>query len=165
MRDFKLSFVYADERFVAAEPAFLVSRGVPASVILAAGQDVLCAEIDAAAEVARAAWITPGVGQSMEYDAAERQAEAALKAPTSATPAKYRMLAASIGIDVDPSTGAPATDVLGVARGVLAARDAWIDAGAAIRETRLRVKAEIRAAETIEAAAAVAAAASWPAPS
>lgn len=144
--------------------ADLRRQGFAEPAILAVVQGELCRQIDAAAERARGRWITPGVGQSMEYDITERQAEAALKAASTATAAKYPMLAATIGIDFDPSTGAPATDVLGVARGVIAARDVWAEKGAQIREARLRTKAVIQAASSIEAAAAAAAAVIWPAP-
>ena len=64
------------------------------------------------------------------------------------------MLAASIGVDVDPKTQAPATDVLGVARAIQAAYAGWLAAGSAIRGARLKGKAAIGAATTIEAAAA-----------
>ncbi len=86
-----------------------------------------------------------------------------MKAPSSATAEKYPMLAATIGTDIDPETGAAATDILGVARSVQAARDAWLAIGSAIRGTRLKAKAAIDAAATVEAAQAAFDAVEWPA--
>ena len=74
---------------------------------------------------------------------------------------RRRMLAATIGIDIDPETKAPATDILGVARGVVAAGDAWLAIGTRIRTARLKGKAAIEAADSIEAARAAFDAIDW----
>ena len=105
----------------------------------------LYAEIDGAAERTRLRFITPGAGQAMEYQAAAEEAVLA-QAETDPAPETYPMLAASIGIDVDPDTGTPATDVAGVARNVLAAQGAWAVVGAAIRCIRLGGKASVNTA-------------------
>ena len=140
----------------------LAKLGVPAAALLAAVQTFLRGKVDATAENLRTALLTPGAGQAMEYQEAQAEAEAALAAGGTPTPAAYPMLAASIGLDVDPSTGAPAADVLGVARSVQARVQAWLTLGAAIRGARLHGKAAIDAALTVEAAAAAVDAIAWP---
>ncbi len=123
----------------------------------------LAAAIDAEAERLRTRFITPGAGQALEYQEAQTQAAAALKgAASSATAEKYPLLAVTIGVDVDPETKAPATDILGVARSVQAGRDAWLAIGAAIRGVRLKGKAAITAATTVEGAVAAYDAIDWP---
>ncbi|ACL55617.1 hypothetical protein [Methylobacterium nodulans] len=136
--------------------------GVPEPVILAAVKDLLQAGIDADAEALRARLASPGAGQAMEYQEAAAQAAAALTAPGSATADAYPMLAATVGIDIDPETGAPAVDVLGVARAVAAASARWLTAGAAIRKARLTGKAAVAAAATPEAAQAARVEIIWP---
>ncbi|WP_066920178.1 hypothetical protein [Methylobacterium sp. CCH5-D2] len=140
--------------------AVLVQWGLYAS--LDSRKAALKAEIDAKAEALRSALITPGSGQAMEYQEAQAQASAALAAPQGASAALYPMLAASIGLDLDPETGAPATDVLGVARAIRVAFEGWLAAGAAIRRARLLGKAAVDAAETLPEALDAAAAIVWP---
>lgn len=148
-----ISFDHDGLSYRAKSYSDLRGAGLPAEVILAAVQSTLKAQIDRAAERLREQLITPGAGQAMEYQEAYSQASAALAAPTKATADLYPMLAVSIGVDVDPETNASATDVVGVARSVQAAYGAWQAAGAAIRGIRLRGKAAIDAAATVEAAA------------
>lgn len=128
---------------------------------------LLKSQVDTAAEALRLTLITPGSGQAMEYQEAYAEAvqiDAAVKASAGATfdPAAYPMLAASLGFDIDPTTGKPTTDIPGEARAVLAAYDAYQKAGASIRGARLKAKASIDA--TADAAAAQAAfdAIAWP---
>ena len=144
-------------------PAGLAKAGVPAAVILTTVQQWLEDQVDVAAERLRGQVLTPGAGQAMEYQEAVAEATAALAAPTTATAALYPMLASSIGIDIDPSTKAPATDVVGVARAVQAMQSAWVTAGAAIRQARLAGKAAIASSTTIAAAVAAYDAIVWPA--
>ncbi|MGU3539966.1 hypothetical protein [Methylobacterium sp. A54F] len=122
----------------------------------------LKAEIDASAEALRERLMTPGAGQAMEYQEAQTQALAALAAPATATAELYPMLAASVGLDRDPDTGALATDVLGVARSIKAAYDAWLVAGSAIRRARLQGKAAVDASTTVDGAIVAAASIAWP---
>lgn len=158
----RLNFTHDGIVYVDAQPDLLAERGVPAEAILAAAKVAACEQIDAAAEVARLTFITPGAGQAMEYQEAITQAVSALDAAAAGRPVsaeEYPMLAATIGLDRDPSTGAAATDVLGVARAVKAGYAAFAVPGAAIRGLRLSAKAAIDAAGTlaaIEAAARVA---------
>lgn len=142
--------------------AQLQRAGLPAPVILAAVQSVLRAAVDAKAEALRSSIATGGAGQAMEYQEAQAQAFAALAAPDGATAEQYPMLAASVGIDIDPSTGEPAVDILGAARSVRAAYGFWLAAGAGIRKARLSGKKAIDEAATVEAAAAACDAVVWP---
>ncbi|MFB0491937.1 hypothetical protein ABIE45_004523 [Methylobacterium sp. OAE515] len=135
---------------------------VDAPVDLPAFKAGLKAQIDAAAEALRLTLITPGSGQAMEYQEAYAQARAALQATGDVNASDYPMLAVTIGVDIDPQTKKPATDVLGVARSVKAAYEAYLQAGAAIRGARLLAKAEIEAAADAELAQAVFAAIKWP---
>lgn len=122
----------------------------------------LAKQVDSDAERERLKLITPGSGQAMEYQEAYAQAQAALAAIGDVKASVYPMLAATIGVDFDPQTGKPATDVLGVARSVKAAYEAYLQAGAAIRGARLLAKAEIEAAADADLAQAVFAAIQWP---
>ncbi|GJD93351.1 hypothetical protein [Methylobacterium iners] len=140
----------------------LAAAGVPDVLVLDQVKDHLKAGVDAKAETLRNLIMTPGSGQVMEYQEVQAQAVAALKAPSTATEAKYPMLAASIGIDIDPSTGEPATDVLGVARSISAAYSLWQQAGSAIRGVRLAGKKAIDEATTAEEAAEAYGAITWP---
>ena len=143
--------------------AKLKTAGLTDAELLAVAQAWLRDDVDAQAEDLRLKVLTPGAGQALEYQEVQAQAAAALAAPAAASAALYPMLAATIGVDIDPTTTAAATDVLGVARSVMAATTGWIAAGAAIRGARLHGKAAIDAATTIEAAAAAADAIAWPA--
>ena len=140
----------------------MLSKAVPESAVLPVFSAALDALVDRKAEAMREGLMTPGIGQAMEYQEAQAEAAAALSAPSNASAVLYPMLAASIGVDIDPSTKAPATDVLGVARAVNATHDAWVTAGAAIRKARLGGKAAIDAAGTVAAAAAAYSAIVWP---
>lgn len=158
-----VDFEYDGSRYLSATAAYLASCGVPDSAILDAVKRDLLRRIDAAAEAVRSRYITAGVGQALEYQQASAEAAKALSgAPEDATAARFPMLAASIGVDTDPSTGELAADVIGVARSVAAAGAQWLAVGAAIRTIRLRAKAAIEAAPDAEAARAAFAAVEWP---
>jgi len=130
---------------------------------LAALKVALSKRVDDAAEALRLTLITPGSGQAMEYQEAYAQARAALAVTGTVNASDYPMLAVTIGVDIDPNTGKPATDVLGVARSVKTAYEAYLQAGAAIRGVRLLSKAEIAASPDADQAQAVFAAIKWPA--
>ena len=157
-----LTFTAGGVTYAGLSPAVLLARGVADSVVLPNFVAALERLVDETAETLRLKLMTAGTGQVMEYQEAQAEAAAALSAPGNATAVLYPMLAASIGIDIDPSTKAVATDVLGVARAVNATHDAWVAAGAAIRKARLAGKAAIDAATTVAAAAAAYAAIVWP---
>ncbi len=135
------------------------------TVDLTALKAMLKTQIDAAAEALRLTLITPGSGQAMEYQEAYAEAvqvDAATKAGQTVDGAGFPMLTASIGYDVDPQTKQPTVDVVGEARAVLAAYDAYQRAGAAIRAARLRAKAAIDDAASVDAARSAFAAIAWP---
>ncbi|SFM82776.1 hypothetical protein [Methylobacterium pseudosasicola] len=148
--------------FAGCTVADLLAFGVPQPDVLAALKARLKRDIDDQAESLRLKLITPGSGQAMEYQEAYSQAQAVLTATGTVKPADYPMLAATIGVDFDPDTGKPATDVLGVARSVKAAYEAYLEAGAAIRGVRLGAKVEIEAASDVDLALAVFSAIAWP---
>jgi hypothetical protein len=125
------------------------------SIRLAALKETLKAQIDAAAEVERLKYITPGAGQTMTYQRKLEQAKQA-DADTDPDPADYPMLAASIGID-----GATIADV---ASTVIAMDAAWETVGAGIEAARLGAKKAVGDAEDTEAARAVLSGIVWPAP-
>lgn len=157
---------HGEGRIVAATLDQLREAGVSKAAILDAVKAACRAEIDRAAELARQAVLTPGIGQAMEYQEAQAQAQQALASAESGAkldPAAFPMLAASIGIDVDPDTGNPAGDVMGVARAVQAAKRAWELYGAGIRAARLNGKATVDEATDIDAACAAVDAVVWPA--
>ena len=112
------------------------------------------AQVDAAAERARLALITPGAGQALVYERKRAEAER-MAGDGDPQPADYPLLAAEVGIT------APTLVEVGAAVRAMAAD--WIVAAAAIEAVRLHAKAAIAAATTppaIRAAAQVA----WPKP-
>lgn len=155
---------YGGKLYVGLSIEKLAERGVPKAALLAGVKSDLLAKVDAQAEMERARWLTPGTGQVMEYQEVRAQGQAALAAGTKATAERFPMLAATIGIDIDPETKAPATDILGVARSVVAAGEAWAAIGTHIRVVRLRTKAAIEAATNIDDARAAFAAIDWSLP-
>ncbi|MGF3028015.1 hypothetical protein ACQVP2_35145 [Methylobacterium aquaticum] len=162
----RLTVTEADgRRHVDITPEQAEATGVAPDMVLSAVKAHLHALVDAQAEALRSRVVTPGAGQALEYQEAQAQAAAALAGgASSATAERYPMLAVTVGIDIDPQTGEPAADILGVARGVQAARGAWLAIGVAIRGARLKGKAAIGAATTLDEAIAAHAAIAWPAP-
>ncbi len=159
-----LTFAYQGRVFVDVDTEAASPPVAPVEIILAAAKAALAVRIDAHAETLRRIIATPGAGQAMEYQQVQVEAFDALALAAGTVPdaAAYPMLAASIGLDIDPDTKAPATDVLGVARSVKAAFAAWLALGSAIRRARLKGKAAVDAAETIAAAVAAFDAIDWP---
>ena len=158
-----------EEQTTASLQAVLAPFGLAAD--LAVLKTTLSAAIDAEAEQQRLRYITAGSGQAMVYLQKQTQAAIALNAQPAtaaatadANAAAYPLLAAEIGITVDPTTNAPATDVLGVARQVNATVQQWMPIAAAIERARMATKAAIGAATTAEAAQAARDAVQWPAP-
>lgn len=159
-----LTLTVEGTRFTEIAAADLVAvYGVSEATVLPAFKAALGVRVDAVAEDLRSKITTPGAGQAMEYLQVQTEAYTALNGSADkATADTYPMLAATIGIDVDPSTNAPATDVLGVARSVQQQFNAWLKVGAAIRRGRLAGKLAIDAATTLDAAAAACDAIVWP---
>lgn len=104
--------------------------------------------IDAAAEQARAAWITPGSGQALVYQAKAEEAARYLALPEPpADLSTYPLIAAEAGLT------APTPEAL--ARLWLDLAGQWTQAAAAIERTRLAAKRAVGEAQTpadIEAA-------------
>lgn len=118
----------------------------------------LAAEIDAQAEAARMAVLTPGTGQAQEYAQVALEASAVLMVASPAL-ADYPMLAASIGVE-SPRTGNDAADLKAAAQAVMQRKQACYGALVAIRRKRLEAKAAVKAART-EADARAAAQVAW----
>ena len=136
-------------------------------------QTSLSADIDAQAEAQRLKYITPGEAQMATYLLKRGQALQALAAQAANTTANltsdslaaaYPYLANEIGITVDPTSKAPATDIYGVARAVQAIAAVWQTLDLAIEKARLATKAAIAAATTVSAAQTAHDTVAWPAP-
>lgn len=104
------------------------------------------ASIDAAAERARLRYITPGSGQSMEYDQAYQDAVAMIEGLI--TESEYLQADVNAGT-INPDTMAPVTTQLEAAYVVKAMRDMWHKVGARLRDIRLRTKRQIDAATNV----------------
>jgi cell pole-organizing protein PopZ len=103
--------------------------------------------VDMQAEAARLAWITPGNGQMAVY-LMKREEAARFASDPAPNPAAYPLLSAEVNVT--------APTLAEVAAIVTAMAAAWIAAAAAIETIRLGAKAEIAAAETVEAVIAAA---------
>ncbi len=145
----------------------------PAGPPLASVQAALCSDIDRQAQAQRDLYVTPGGAQSATYLIKQSQAQSALAAQAGNTSANmtaaqltaaYPYLANEVGITVDPTSKAPAVDVYGVARSVMAVLQAWQPINLAIEAMRLKTKAAIAAAATATVAQAAHDAVFWPAP-
>ncbi|MCR9256265.1 MAG: hypothetical protein NXI16_09235 [Alphaproteobacteria bacterium] len=98
-------------------------------------------EIDAAAEAARAAIVTPGAGQAMSYLAKEAEARRVLAGAASSA-----LLEPLIGVEVDPVTGDVLPDLASVAAVIVAQADAWMALEGQIDAARRGAKIQIAAA-------------------
>ncbi|MBC7952242.1 MAG: hypothetical protein H7Z12_10560 [Rhodospirillaceae bacterium] len=108
------------------------------------------AQVDAAAEVARQRFLTPGSGQAMVYQ--QKATEARALQAGAAGP--FRHLEAEAGIT--------AKTIAEVAAVVLAVEAAWLDISAMIETQRLTAKAAINAAQSLDHISAALAAVQWP---
>jgi hypothetical protein len=111
-------------------------------------------EIDNAAERARAAFITRGSGQAMEYLATEAEA----RAFNAGAPGPFPFLEAE-----RDAVGRRVT-LADVSAAVLAQAGAWAQAGAAIKRTRRAAKTQVEMAATIDDIAIALAGVEWPKP-
>ncbi len=145
----------------------------PAGPSLASVQTSLSADIDTQAEAQRLKYITPGEAQMATYllkrgqalsALANQTADAAANKTADQLAAAYPYMANEIGITIDPTTKAPASDVYGVARAVSAIAAVWQGLDLAIERVRLATKMAISAAETASAVQAAHDAVAWPAP-
>jgi hypothetical protein len=119
--------------------------------------------VNAQAEIERQKWITPGAGQAMVYQAKAAEATAFLARyatqadAASATASDWPMISAEVGIT--------ASDLWGVASTIVAIQTQWLAVAAQIETARLGAKAQIDAAVSLEAIAAVPGGITWPSPS
>lgn len=113
----------------------------------------LKANVDAAAEIERLKFITPGVGQALTYQQKAEEAKACL-ASSQPDAEDYPLLSAEIGIT--------ASDLMGVAQIVSNAYAQWRVVGAAIEAVRLSAKAAIDTAPSFAAADEAASSVVWP---
>ena len=111
--------------------------------------------IDTKAEAARLQFITAGEGQAWTYMRKEQEAEA-YQADPSPDPADYPLLSACI-----PGDGA---DLAAVVVSVIAARDAWLQVGAAIEGIRRAAKTQVEAAPDAAAIQTILDGLTWPQP-
>ena len=108
--------------------------------------------IDAAAEQARAAWITPGSGQALVYQAKAAEAGRYLAAsPPPADLSSYPLLAAEVGLT--------APNALALAQVWQRMDGDWTAAAARIERARLEAKRAMDEARTPDE---IARAAAWP---
>lgn len=129
----------------------------PVVIDLAALKVALKAAIDAAAEVARLKYITPGAGQAMTYQAKAEEARQYLVASAEGDEpdaADYPMLSAEVGITAG-TIGAVAVIIDGNFK-------QWQFIGAAIEAVRLGAKESVSAADSVAAAHAAASEIVWP---
>lgn len=120
--------------------------------------------IDAAAEAARQAYVTPGAGQAMSYREKAAQATACLATYTAGAPpaaGTYRLLDSEVGIRKN-ADGTLTSDAYQVAAVVDAARQSWITSEAAINAVRVKAKADIKNATTTAEIDTIMAAIVWP---
>ncbi|MFC3693137.1 hypothetical protein [Chenggangzhangella methanolivorans] len=99
-----------------------------------------CARIDAAAEVARLAFITPGAGQMLVYEQKLREAEAFLADDT---------IAEDLIPHVVAEVGVTAETKHQVATVIVWMRDAWLQVSPMIERRRLEAKAAAMSAMTL----------------
>ncbi|UWF67372.1 MULTISPECIES: hypothetical protein [unclassified Brucella] len=136
------------------EAGITIDNGAPL-VSLAAVKSALKRQIDAAAEIERLKYITPGAGQAMTYQQKVNEAQA-YKAASNPKAADYPILSSEVGITAETLSE--------VANVVLAAFAQWQHIGAAIESIRLGAKRDIDAAQDEAAARAIVDAIEWPQP-
>lgn len=118
-----------------------------------------CTAIDSEAERRRLMVLTPGQGQTLEYQHTAEEAARAVVAPDPLDQAAYPFLAAEQEA-LMATIGA--VSLRDVAVAVLADRAAWVAYGAAIKAARRRAKLLVRMATDAAAVAATAAGITWP---
>ncbi|MBB4265189.1 hypothetical protein [Roseospira visakhapatnamensis] len=134
---------------------------LPERASLPAARAAAVARIDAEAEHHRARVLTPGAGQSLEYQQTRAEAERLAAAGGAGAAGDYPMLEAErLALD-DAGQAATLADVAGR---VLVQRDAWTTYGAAIKRARRAAKLAVMAAATVAEVEALAAGIAWPDP-
>jgi hypothetical protein len=139
-----------------------VVEGERPSLPLEVLRDQAKAQIDRAAELARAAWVTPGTGQAMEYARTGAEAEALRVAGHGDDDAAlYPMLAAEAAA---LRAAGQEVSLAGIAAGVLRRIAECDEALAAIKQVRLHAKTQVDQATAPGDILAVTQALVWPVP-
>lgn len=120
---------------------------------LDAEKDAAARAVDDAAEVARHKYLTPGLGQALTYQAKIEEIRR-YDQDTNPVKADYPYMSAEIGV-----TGASLT---AVADAVRAASNLWQEKSVATERMRLKAKADIAKAETVDRIQAIVSAIEWP---
>jgi len=118
-------------------------------------------DIDTQAERARQRWLTPGAGQSLEYEASAADAERALAAADPLDPADYPWLVAE---QAAQAAVGREKSIREIAEATLAARAAWHSAGAQIKALRREAKLRIAQATDGDEISSIVGAVIWPTP-
>lgn len=110
-------------------------------------------KVDHDAETARIERLTPGLGQTLAYQA---KAEEVRRYDQDTNPVKadYPYMSAEIGVTGDSLTA--------VADAVRSAVAVWAEKGPEIERTRLKAKSDIAKAETVDRIQAIVSAIEWP---
>ncbi len=121
----------------------LIAHGVPHQVVMQSAATQLGRDVDAAAGVARSAFVSPGPYIDQEYQQAKQEAQAWLDGgkDANAIPSSVSDHMAMFGVGAE----AAATEIVATA-------EQWEQALSTIRSARLGGKAAVRSAETVEAA-------------
>lgn len=117
--------------------------------------------VDSDAETARLRWLTPGAGQSLEYEASAADAQRARDAADPLDPADYPWLAAEQAAQA--AVGRERT-IREIAEATLDARAAWNNAGAQIKAIRREAKLRLAQATDATEIDAIVGAVTWPTP-
>lgn len=123
--------------------------------------ELLCVWVDRDAGDVRKHWTTTADGQSLEYEQIRREINDLAYKLIEPTPEACPCLWASVGVDV-PRTGDTAADIRAAAAFVNAHVDLTSDFIARVRATRIKAKADIRQAFSIERAMELYQAVQWP---
>ena len=139
---------------------------LPAPPSFASLQSAALVQIDTAAETARLQFLTPGSGQSLEYEAtnteaAEAMALLALTPPGALDPSSFPWLVAEQEALASVGQVLALADVV---RGVAATAAGWDLAGATIKRIRREAKLKVGAATTAADVAAIVTGLAWPTP-
>ena len=123
--------------------------------------------IDRQAEAERLVYITGGAGQAMVYLEKQREARSAAEIVAGGgepSTLAYPLLAAAVGVDIDPRTAGAVTTVAQAAEVILLIAAAWAVTAADIEGRRLRAKRLVSEAETIAAVEAAMVGEGWTVP-
>lgn len=161
----------APTRAETVAPALTPDESAPAAVddldrALAAGdlegvKEIVCGWIDADAGAIRRVWANDNPGLALEYEQVRREINDVAYGLVPPSPESVPCLWASVGTDV-PKTGDDVADIRSAAQLINECIDATNGFLARVRATRLKAKAGVREAPTVEAALELYSAIQWP---